>query len=326
MNKKAENSNNYNISDELLREKKEHGNLEYPIAVYTLNLHKMISGFVRWHWHEEMELSLVIKGSAQYKVGNDTFLLKENDAILINQNVLHSVYPVPGEPCSLQVLVFHPAYLFGYGETYMCTKYLTPVVGNNSLKSLLLNDNSTFSFGVRHYASLILECNLRREYGYELATKGYLCSLWMHILEYIKALPDALPVASLTSDEARAKQAMLYIQEHYTENLTLDEIAEAIHLSKSECCRCMKRTLQLTPFEYLIKFRIFAATLMIMQQKPAAESISALAHAVGFNSASYFNKCFKNLLFCTPTEYKKNLKENGYLTSDLEHYINNNIS
>ena len=56
MNKKTENSNNYNISDELLREKKEHGNLEYPIAVYTLNLHKMIqalldgTGMRRWNY------------------------------------------------------------------------------------------------------------------------------------------------------------------------------------------------------------------------------------------------------------------------------------
>ena len=60
-----------NMSTHDLEEKKEHGNLEYPVAVYTLDIARLYTGFVRWHWHEEMELSMVIKGEAEYSIADD---------------------------------------------------------------------------------------------------------------------------------------------------------------------------------------------------------------------------------------------------------------
>ena len=106
------------------------------------------------------------------------------------------------------------------------------------------------------------------------------------------------------------KEAILYIEEHYSENITLDDLAASIHLSKSECCRCFKRTLQLTPFEYLMKYRIFRAASILQMNVPAPRSMSALAFSVGFNNASYFNKVFKQYLHCTPSEYKRKIKNN----------------
>ena len=106
------------------------------------------------------------------------------------------------------------------------------------------------------------------------------------------------------------RRAINYIREHYSENITLDDLAASIHLSKSECCRCFKRTLQLTPFEYLMKYRIFRAASILQMNVPAPRSMSALAFSVGFNNASYFNKVFKQYLHCTPSEYKRKIKNN----------------
>ena len=86
---------------------------------------------------------------------------------------------------------------------------------------------------------------------------------------------------------------------------TLDDIARSIHISKSECCRCFQRVLRQTPFEYLLKYRIFHAAKLIQHQDPSANSISNLAITVGFGNISYFNKVFKRYLRMTPTEYKR---------------------
>ena len=102
-----------------------------------------------------------------------------------------------------------------------------------------------------------------------------------------------------------AADSIRWIEEHFAEPITLDEIAESIHISKSECCRCFQRVLRITPFEYLLKYRIFYATKLMQQQDPAASSISNLAITVGFGNISYFNKVFKRILNMTPTEYKK---------------------
>ena len=110
---------------------------------------------------------------------------------------------------------------------------------------------------------------------------------------------------TLSPDEVRIKDAILYIQQHYTEPVTLDNIADSIHVSKSECCRCFKRAVNITPFEYLMRYRILQAAEKILQNDREMTSISELATSVGFNNTSYFNKLFKKYFDCTPTEYRK---------------------
>ena len=110
--------------------------------------------------------------------------------------------------------------------------------------------------------------------------------------------------------EARAKEAIRYIEEHYANPISLDDIAASIHVSKSECCRCIRRCMKMTPFEYLMKYRIFRAASILQMNVPAPRSMSALAFSVGFNNASYFNKVFKQYLHCTPSEYKRKIKNN----------------
>ena len=66
----------------------------------------------------------------------------------------------------------------------------------------------------------------------------------------------------------------------------------------------------MTPFEYLMKYRIFEATKKLLDNKTVSDSISDLALSVGFNNISYFNKLFKRYLDCTPTEYREQMAAN----------------
>ena len=91
------------------------------------------------------------------------------------------------------------------------------------------------------------------------------------------------------------------------ETVTLEDISSSIMVSKSECCRCFKRTLNVTPFEYLMKYRILESTKR-MDRKPL-DSISEIAGSVGFNNTSYYNKIFKKYMDCTPTEYRNTIKK-----------------
>ena len=101
--------------------------LEYPVDVYQLNLNKLQTGFIRWHWHEEMEIATVLSGRVLYKIADDTIELGTGQGIIVTPNVLHSIYPQGDTECILQVVIFHPVFLFDYSETYMCTKYIAPV-------------------------------------------------------------------------------------------------------------------------------------------------------------------------------------------------------
>ena len=295
--------------DESFQELTSHGMLDYPISVYYVDLQKMYMGSIRWHWHDELEIDIINSGQAVYHIGESSITVDAGQAVMINQNVMHSIEPAPGKKCTLYTIVFNPSFIVGYGQSFLAVKYLTPLLRKEHTPYFILSESVEWQERVIDACNSIIAVNLTQKFGFELLTKSYLCQLWVEILSQIMITTNAPKEGpSLKIDEARVKKALVFIEEHYQEQLSLDDIASSIHLSKSECCRCFKRVLDLSPFEYLLRFRIFEATKLIMANDPIAESIATLSLAVGFNNTSYFNKIFKKNLGFTPSYYKKLVK------------------
>lgn len=284
----------------------------YPVHVYYMELSKLYMQRVRWHWHPEVEVIIINHGEADLITDDAKIHLKTGQGVLINQNVMHSLHPVDGKAdCGFYSTVFHPAFLFGNETNLVSGKYLTPILSSPVFKTMLLNENTPASEKLIDIINSIIAVNMAKKYGYELVTKSYLCQFWVHLLEQAVPRNSAENRSnSLSLDESRVKEMIMYIEQHYAEHIFLEELANSVHISKSECCRCFKRSLQITPIEYLMKYRILKASYLIQSNDPAAHSISGLAFSVGFNNVSYFNKVFKKYMKCTPREYKKGIKRN----------------
>jgi len=289
-----------------LYEKKEHGNLDYPVNVYHVDLGHTHTHSIRWHWHEEMEILVISNGCAKVATDDDEQVLLPGQGYILNQNVMHSIHSIENNPCTYYSLVFHPDFLFGHTNSSMRTNFLLPMQSFSILKTMLIEEQNAWHKNMLDLLDKILSVNLTKCFGYEIITKGYLCQFWAALLN---RLPQAkIPqTPNVSLNEQRVKQAMLYIRLHHAEPLTLDDIADSISVSKSECCRCFKRTIQMTPFEYLMKYRIFEASKQILNDRDNQHSMADLALSVGFNSISYFNKLFKRYLNCTPTEYRERI-------------------
>lgn len=299
----------------------QHGDVGFPVQVYYIELSKMYMQRVRWHWHTEIEIIIINHGEADFMTDDKKVRLHAGEGILINQNVMHAIQPVDENAnCSFYSVAFHPAFLFGYGNTVMSSKYLVPVISSPALRVMELYEQDPKLEKLLNLTNNVIAANLTKKYGYELIIKSYLCQLWILLLDDV--IPQNITKAkenTISTDETRVKDAILYIEMHFHEQVTLEQLADSIHISKSECCRCFKRTLQVTPIEYLMKYRIFRATQMLQKNDPEAHSMSSLAFSVGFNNASYFNKVFRQFLGCTPTEYKRKLKNNPADETGLFH-------
>lgn len=94
-----------------------------------------------------------------------------------------------------------------------------------------------------------------------------------------------------------------YIHHHFEEDLTLREIARAADIGERECLRCFQRTIQLSPMQYLLKYRIMRGADLLLQNP--SDSISEIASLCGFDSPSNFAKMFKRFYSTTPREYRK---------------------
>ena len=261
---------------------------------------------IRWHWHEEIEMFYVIEGEVKILIDDYIGVLKKGQGIFINQNVLHSMHMNNSNNAVFSSVVFHPSFLFGYGRTIMSVKYLTPILVNSNMKYLVFDNGSQDEVYLMECLSTTVSALNNKEIGYELLCKALLCKIWYLLLQVSHTtLPQGAKTKRIANDEYRIKEAILYIEEHYAQDISLNDIANSIHISKSECCRCFKRILHVTPFEYLIKYRIYSATKMMQRHDPNAASIGTLATSIGFSNISYFNKIFKKYLGFTPTEYKK---------------------
>lgn len=279
------------------------GTLDYPVGVYYLDLSKSYMNRIRWHWHEEMEILIINNGFAEVSCDDASYPLKPGQGIIINQNVMHSIRSMDQKNCTFYSLVFHPDFLFGHKSSYLQNEFLLPVQNFHLFKIMVLDETDPWHERMMDAVNDTIAANLTKQFGYEIATKGYLCRFWAELVSRLPLL-DTAPPPHVSLDEQRVKQAMLFIRKHHADPISLEEIAGSIHISKSECCRCFSRTLQMTPFEYLMRYRILEATKKMIEHTGDPMSIADIALSVGFNNVSYFNKLFKKFLGCTPTYYR----------------------
>lgn len=288
----------------------EHTSKDYPVGVYYIDLEKMYMNSVRSHWHSELEIDYVKSGSAVFSIGEESIPLSSGNVILINGNRIHSIHSANDENCVILSLLFHPAYLFDSERSFLSVKYCAPITSNSAFRYMTFDRADDFGRKGIECINSILNANLTKSYGFELETKSLLCSFWLQLLAKSALSEKPSNAATLaTMDEERIKDAIQYIHSNYASPLTLDDIAESIHVSKSECCRCFKRTLHITPFDYLLKHRIFESARRMQKGDQSADSITALATSVGFHNASYYNKIFRKYLNRTPTEYREQIKK-----------------
>ncbi len=280
---------------------------DYPLSVLDIDFTESDPFVIHWHWHEDVELMYILKGQAYVTCEEDQILANEGDIVFINQAVRHFITPTNPEGCIFRSIIVHPSFVFGFGQLEMEKKYITPVLHDASLKHLHITPDVSYYEAFRTPIMEIITQNEEKPAGYELISKASLLHIWKELFSLV-AQDSSTPAKKIAAqDEQRVKQAIIYIQEHYMESITLDDIADSILVSKSECCRCFKRTLNVTPFEYLMKYRILESTKKM--HKKTLESISEIAGSVGFNNTSYYNKIFKKYMSCTPTEYRSSIKK-----------------
>lgn len=282
---------------------------DYSVEIEDVDFSNPKSSMIHWHWHEEIEFMYVSEGQVYITCDQDNMLASQGDIVFINQNVRHFITPANSDQSRVQCIIVHPMFIVGFGHLDLERKYITPILHDSVLKYLHITPKDYDYSALLPHIQEILAQHLSKQTGYELLTKAALLHVWKLFFDRVQdTVNGSIPnPRTAVQDEQRVKQAILYIQDHFTESISLEDIAGSILVSKSECCRCFKRALNMTPFEYLMKYRILESTKHMHRKKH--ESISEIASAVGFNNTSYYNKIFKKYMNCTPTEYRNSIKK-----------------
>jgi len=98
------------------------------------------------------------------------------------------------------------------------------------------------------------------------------------------------------------KKAINYIEQHYTDKIQLEDIADAANLSVSHFQRIFKKTMNISPTDYLKQYRLTKAKELLLT---TTQSITDISFNCGFESNAYFSYIFKKEVFTTPSIYRK---------------------
>lgn len=284
-------------------------NSGYPVEIADFDCIADDVAAPEWYIHEEIEFLYILEGSVNVTCSEQCFTAFCGDIVFINQLAKHACTGADSSPSRFRSVLVHPSFILGSNQSSLETKYLQPILFNNDCACLHLTDKDAVYPQFQILLSQLIGLNDTLETGYELLSKACILQLWKQIYDLHPAYSAAekkIPSHGTGLDEQRVRQAIFFIRKHFTEPVTLDGIADSILVSKSECCRCFKRAIGMSPFEYLMKYRIEESTRR-MRANPH-ESISEIAGGVGFNNTSYYNKVFKKFMGCTPTEYRKSLE------------------
>jgi len=268
---------------------------------------------------QDTEIIILNYGSFIVEAENSRHQVMAGQGVLINSATPYRIIVKESEEVSYYRLLFSTEFILPQAfSSSLAEKYYMPLSEQYKLRCFVLDEANLRDESVLDKINTIIAINHTKKLGYEMTTKGLICLLWVAFLEIAVLEHGEYNSKNLPSqDELRVKSATEYIREYYQDQITLEDIADKIHVSRNECCRCFKRVLGISPVDYLIKLRVYHAARFIYKNPTGFDTISDLAFSVGFNSASYFNKMFKRYFQCTPTEFKTLLKTNPREVTDL---------
>lgn len=286
------------ITNQFQKELKQHGNEQFPFLVSYQKLSEYESGSFMWHWHPEIEITYVQKGTMCYKVNHMVYHLKEGDIVFNNSGALHSGTMENQKDCAYIPVTFDSRLIYGFFQSTVNSKYVDPVIQDSMLPAICIDQSEPWHKPFREYLLRIIDLDEKKPDFYELDITICLQSMWRLLLEHITYEPQASRENSLEYD--RIKKILSYIEENYQNKITLNDIAGHIHLCESECTRLFKRHMNTTLFAFLQEYRIERSLEFLQDDQP----VSAVADKAGFSDPNYYSKVFTKIKGCSPREYR----------------------
>ena len=285
------------MTDERGRELLEHGTALFPAACYHDDLE---AERVPWHWHDELETTLVEGGAAVVSVGGERHVVEPGDGFFINAGALHGMWPAgPGE-CRLRAVLFHPRLVGGGMDSVFWQSYLQPLLSDPGRQCVRFHREVPWEREVLQAIGEAWRGCAEEDPGFEFQVREAL-SREIFLLSRHRRPAGGGPSEKELRGGERMKMMLQYIQDNLSGELTAGEIARSASLSESECLRCFRSILGTTPIQYVRQLRVHRAAELLTSTDWKIADVGALC---GFQEMSYFAKTFRAIKGCTPSRYR----------------------
>lgn len=247
------------------------------------------------HWHDAVEVVRILEGQLSIGVNSEIYKLGRGDILLAEPGDVHYFLPVTKRADRI-ILHFDPVFF----------EPLAAILSKKHFSRAVLLSGGKFE-AVRAFAESQLDEMLLEDAG-----KGEGCRLVLEarLYDLMVALVRALPMEAWRPGEIKERYARLerlnrlleYVDSNFTEKITLSEAARAANFSVFYFSRLFRDTTGMTFGQYLINYRISKAAVTLVNGNLP---ITDVAFRSGFRSLKSFNRNFRAIKGCTPSQYRK---------------------
>lgn len=257
------------------------------------------------HWHEDIEWVYIRSGQMNYYMNGKRVLLNAGEALMVNSRQMHYGYSENGQDCDFIRILCHPKIFITNSVLYQ--SYIAPVLSNPSLEYLHLKPAHPEDIEALRLLPEILRIKKEHPAAYEIEAAALLSLLWCRLLRSHPMMPDESAAKPQEPDLLVQREMVSYIYSHYSESISLDEIAAAGKVCRNKCCQIFRRYLSQSPIDFLNHYRLEVSCHLLSSTKM---SIAEICTACGFHHQSYYSKIFLRTYSCSPRDFRKRTEEN----------------
>ena len=284
-------------------EAKSHTSAGFPYNTYLCSIPLDFTQ-VPLHWHEELEMVVIQKGEGTISVDFDRQAVRAGDIVFIRPGQLHSIEQSGTKKMEYENIILKKELLIS-GERDLCAeRFIGPLMrGELGCASFITPAFSGFLELSDCISRIDRLCEKRPE-GYQLAVKGLLFQFLFLLIFYRQE--NQAPVYQSRPLE-KIKTILKYVEEHYADRITIDDMAALTFYSKSHFMKFFRTHMGISFIEYLNDYRLTIAERLL---KTSDASILEIAQMSGFDNLSYFNRLFKRKYGQSPGRQRR-LCESG---------------
>ena len=251
-------------------------------------------GYIAPHMHDYFEIDLILSGRCTLTVDGRTYHLGPEDVVSIDA---HDPHELRSSDCVLICVQFEQSM---FEQTLPEPKH-PPFFCNSAVQG-----NSAAFDSIRTLVARLVKNNADQQQGYELRNWSYIYEL-MDVM-YNNFRIDRTPTQDMQSHRyaARVSKIARLVREHHTENLSLSQLAEMVHLSAPYLSKFFDQQFGMTFLAYLTQIRLDHAVNELLSTEKIIEEVSA---ASGFPNSHAFVQAFKKEYGVLPSVYRRQNRE-----------------
>ncbi len=281
------------------QEQKIHGKLDFPFAVYCGDIPFWFKSYPL-HWHDEFEFIYVESGGGLVRVNDTVYDCTAGDIVFISPGKIHDIRQKQNLPMVYYNVLFKLTLLESDEESAFFREYLLPMQDGS------LEFPEYFAVGTDKNAAMTMYLRpLVERWLFDFSKDVLLAkSAVFPLVNMVKRLGFTPAKASGTKKPSitRIKNLLNYIEQHYGEQISVETAASLTNYSPSFFMKFFKKVSGTTFVHYLMAYRLEQAEKLLRQTDMNVTEVSARC---GFESLSYFIKCYKQRYGYTPHKEKK---------------------